>query len=339
MHDQVLEALQSEANVRLVSALRDPRMGFPGENDIRIFIPDLHLLSNARQSDFSYSTNHPEMLAGILDSLVSLRTALKREGKVFVVYQLGDYLDLWREEPTGMEDPKTADRIVRSNRKVAGALTRLGFRLLLGNHDFDLYRTFPAWERRYFLTGPNQPKPEGVVLHGDIFDIVERLPDQLSRWAVYVFGPYHTATDYDLGEMKEIVRKAHRGRNYKHYIGEEGTVDVLATDGAIPPEWNVRREGNAGAELGFLDTAFTMCDQINRAQDQHLHLVVCGHTHAAKIAVREINANEIFTIMDCGAWIENCINVSDGSKVPNAQIGVLCNNDARIYQLAPKSES
>ncbi len=338
MHDRVLETLQSIAQVRLVASLRDDRIGFPGEDDIRIFIPDLHLLSATRQKDFSYSVNHRELLAKLLRSLVRVRKQAKKEGKVFVVYQLGDYLDLWREEPTGMEDPKTAERILRSNKKIAEGFAKLKFRLILGNHDFELYRAYPAWERRYFLTSPTQPKPEGVVLHGDVFDLVEALPDELSRLAVYFLGPYHTATDYDLGKMKQLIRQAHRGRSYANYIHssvDEGTVETQGTDGQIPAQWNVQREGEANAQLSFLETAHTMCSEINSTYDQHLHLVVCGHTHAAKIVVKEFGDNELFTLMDCGAWIENCHDASDSSELPNAQIGVLCNNDARIYQLTP----
>jgi hypothetical protein len=45
MHDRLLDALMSIANVRLVSSLRDERLGFPDPKDLRVFIPDLHLIT------------------------------------------------------------------------------------------------------------------------------------------------------------------------------------------------------------------------------------------------------------------------------------------------------
>lgn len=64
-------------------------------------------------------------------------------------------------------------------------------------------------------------------------------------------------------------------------------------------------------------------------------VAVIGHTHHARIAIRETKTGELFTLIDCGAWIENCLAEGDASPMPNAQIAALSANEARIYQLQP----
>jgi len=43
-------------------------------------------------------------------------------------------------------------------------------------------------------------------------------------------------------------------------------------------------------------------------------------------------------LIDCGAWIEECIADGDEGPSPNAQIAALGANEARIYQLSPLSD-
>jgi UDP-2,3-diacylglucosamine pyrophosphatase LpxH len=59
--------------------------------------------------------------------------------------------------------------------------------------------------------------------------------------------------------------------------------------------------------------------------------MVIGHTHHARIVTREENG-DFFALIDCGAWIEH-YKGDDGQPHENAQIGVICGNNARIYQL------
>ena len=68
--------------------------------------------------------------------------------------------------------------------------------------------------------------------------------------------------------------------------------------------------------------------------------MVIGHTHHARIVVDERSEKDggskrgFFALVDCGAWLEEG-NLA-GKIVHNAQIGVLYDNDVRIYQLSPK---
>ena len=338
MHDRILDGLRSVANVWLVASLRDDRINFPSATDARVFIPDLHLLSKKKAGDYSYSTNEPTLLATVLKKLVALRDEARGRGQTFVVYQLGDYLDLWREAPTSMDEPQTIERILRDQGPIVEAFTKLKFRLVLGNHDYELHRAFPAWDRRYYLTMEGQGSPRGVVVHGDVFDWVEDLPDAINRWAVYMLGPYAAASDYDLGDLKEMMRRTHSHRAYKRWIkppAHLGTVEKRDTDSPIPDRWNVRQEGVGGADTGFLAKAHQLCGEVNTAYQQDLRFVVCGHTHQAKIAVRNVRGGGLFTLMDCGGWIGTCSDGTGRLKMGNAQIGILHRNEARIYQLGP----
>src|SRR5690349_3048451 len=96
MHERLLEALLSVAGVRLVAALRHEQLGFPGDNDLRVFIPDVHLLSAERRAVYRYGTNHEDLLVSVVKKLIEVKQSAAA-GETIEVYQIGDYLDLWRE--------------------------------------------------------------------------------------------------------------------------------------------------------------------------------------------------------------------------------------------------
>src|SRR6266404_723106 len=174
MHDRLLNALLSVANVRLVAALRDDRLGFPNDKDLRIFIPDIHLISEKRRKEgkFLYATNFTDLLTGVAGELINLKAGAL-DGETIVVYQLGDFLDLWREASGADDQLDVAARIKDDHQDLVLALLddNLNARFLLGNHDFDLYRwpDYTAWERRYYLPDTAQAPPSVILLHGDIF--------------------------------------------------------------------------------------------------------------------------------------------------------------------------
>ena len=80
--------------------------------------------------------------------------------------------------------------------------------------------------------------------------------------------------------------------------------------------------------------------KVNKKTGYQLGLAIIGHTHDARIAVDDTNKDKPFILLDCGAWVKKSkALVKEGTdyvekEVFNAQIGVLCNNDARIYQLS-----
>ena len=345
MHERLLATLESVARVKLVSSLRDDRLGFANANDLRIFIHDLHLISERRRvrGGFRYATNHTDLLTTVVNALTQLK-ATAAAGEIIEVYQLGDFLDLWREADGADDQVDVASTNKDDHEDLVSALMdrRLRTRFLLGNHDFDLYRwpAYTAWERRYYLPD-NAALPTSVVLlHGDIFDWVESLPDAVQDVFVYLFAPNVTAVDHRLGDMISLIRQSHGDRKYRTYIQAQqpstiGRVRENSVD-EIPERWNVQTlDSSPPQNLLYLNSAYECCKRANQQYQMNLKVAVIGHTHHARIAVRETDDGGLFTPMDCGAWIENCIADGDESPSLNAQIGVLSASEARIYQLAP----
>jgi UDP-2,3-diacylglucosamine pyrophosphatase LpxH len=343
MHERLLDILQSRADVRLVSALRNPQLGMPNPKDIRIFIPDLHLISEKRRIEggFTYGTNHTDLLTRVVTALGGWK-AQAAPDEVVEVYQIGDFLDLWREAATTDESPEVPARIKDDHQELVLALLdrRLKTHFLLGNHDFDLYRwpDYAAWERRYYIPDDGT----GILLlHGDYFDWVERLPEAVKEIFVNLFAARVPATTYVLGKMRALTIQMHAGRSYRNYIRAAQPAPIgavrLLRDRDIPPEWNVQRAGVSDAEsLKFLDLARQECLKANQQFGLNIRVAVIGHTHHARIAVEETDNGGLFTLIDCGAWIEDCQAQGDAAPAPNAQIAALAANEARIYQLAPK---
>jgi hypothetical protein len=107
----------------------------------------------------------------------------------------------------------------------------------------------------------------------------------------------------------------------------------------VPANYNLQRPTDPTATkagLAFLDEACTECVQANAASGTKLRMVIIGHTHHARIAVKPMPDGTPFALVDIGAWIENCSERDGGPPIPNAQITVLSANQVRIYQLAPK---
>ena len=249
MHERLLASLESVADVRLVAALRHERLGFPNGKDLRVFIGDVHLISEKRliEGEFTYATNHPKLLTSVVAALAELRSQAAQDETV-EVYQLGDFLDLWREAPRPDQQPDVPARIKDDHEDLITAFLdrRLRAHFLLGNHDLDLYQwpDYAGWERRYYLP---DAAPGVIVLHGDYFDWVERLPASIKEIFVYLFAPRVAANDYMLGRMRALSLQSHAGRDYRRQIrlaqaAPIGPLRAPRADG-IPAEWNVQREG------------------------------------------------------------------------------------------------
>jgi len=345
MHDRLLDALLSVAKVRLVAALRDDRLGFPNDKDLRIFIPDIHLISEKRrrEGNFIYASNYTDLLTTVARKLADLK-AQAAANETIAVYQLGDFLDMWREASGADDQLDVAARIKDDHEELVLALLddNLNAQFLLGNHDFDLYRwpDYTAWNRRYYLPDTSNAPPSVILLHGDIFDWVELLPDKIQDVFVFLFAPRVQPNEHNLGKMRDLVVQSHGSRSYRSYIqnSEPATLGAVQTGepDTIPGRWNIQTAGSSPAQnLKFLESAYKCCAKANVDYDMDLRVAVIGHTHHARIATRETDAGGLFTLIDCGAWIENCIADGDANPMPNAQVAALCANEARIYQLGP----
>src|SRR5881397_854607 len=210
MHDELLQEFSAVASkVHLVAALRDDRLAFGSPDDARIFLPDMHIVTRATRQKYSYGTNDMDLLADVLVRLGAYKA--RAQGRTVAVFQIGDFLDLWREEPLASARSDAATRIVDNHPRLMNAIfsPALKARFLLGNHDLDLawWPNFTAWERRYYLPNRGSTLATGIALHGDIFDWVEALPDALNHFFVYFFSPLKSANDHDLFDVKNLVTR------------------------------------------------------------------------------------------------------------------------------------
>jgi UDP-2,3-diacylglucosamine pyrophosphatase LpxH len=357
MHKQLLGYLSRVADIYLVSRLKNQRLGFPSKNDIRIFFPDIHLLSRERNKDFKYGTSYPDLLAKVARELKNFRNEMT-DDKTSSIYQLGDFLDLWRETPEYWSVGGTSDRweasvqqILDDNVAIINSLRDpdLGTKFILGNHDYDLHwlPSFAEWRLRYYFPLDQSDLSKGasaVALHGDIFSGLEKkIPDWLQYLAVNLFGPAVTKPKpRDLGELRDVIIKDHSKSLYTDYIQQPAPSDFKdlfpAQSRSLPGRYNVSEKGTGNEkELEYLKEAKDFCSGINEDFKWNIQLAFIGHTHNARIAVDETEG-QFFALVDCGAWIEQCKGLlEDQEKVMDcAQIGVLSDNDARIYQLVPK---
>jgi UDP-2,3-diacylglucosamine pyrophosphatase LpxH len=284
----------------------------------------MHVVSAATRAKYDYGTNDQALLTRVLRRVRSLKAA---GGRTIALYQVGDFLDLWREEPTSSARSDAASRIVADHPELMGALFdgALKARFLLGNHDVDLawWSNFLAWERRYFLPPRGSLKASGMALHGDVFDWVEFLPDAFNRFFVYFFSPLSGAADHDLKEVKTIIERSNSHRDFSRQIAGTATLGTLR-DVTATSSHNL-------SQHAFLDPARAAAKKANQLAGLDLRFMVIGHTHQARIAVHD-DSDGFFALVDCGAWLENGRD-SSGRLFPNQQITVLSENEFRIYQL------
>ena len=375
MHNEFLRQLGQIADIYLVARLKDDRLGFPFARDLRVFIPDLHIISRFRQQEFGYkyNTNYNSHESDLLPALVQELIKFKRQIIVenegiaeedkrrFEVYQLGDFLDLWRETDTPWKTRPAkwrghVNRMIESNAVLYDAFLdeTLHTNFILGNHDFDLNR-IPGFSHRWrFLRHwlvDEQEVPVVGVLHGDLFSWVERLPDSIQQFFVHHFSPQIPK------QIRKQIVNSHIGSNflifktynkYKEYImqKEAPVFAEFPLKNGLPPgsEYNVKRApAGSKEELKYLTDAKKYFSAVNQRDNFKVRMAVMGHTHYSRIAVDD-SGGEFFSLVDCGAWVKFhwAVVQEEGEvkRIPmdNAQVGVLCDNDVRIYQLNPKAQ-
>jgi UDP-2,3-diacylglucosamine pyrophosphatase LpxH len=361
MHDKFLERLIQCSDVYLLARLKDNRLAYEYPDDLRIFIPDLHLISSDREKKYKYTTNYQDLLKELMKKIKAFKTDPANNGKTIGVYQLGDFLDLWRQTPhywgitEFTEEWEEAVQTIMDDKKDIIKLFQdpaLKVNFLLGNHDFDLHNLagFSDWNLKYYF--PVDPINGASVgaLHGDLFSLFEKvMPDMFQYLIVYGLGPLKKPSTHYLGEIRKKVIKRYKGRNFSHYIQQRTPPvldslikiqeDQLSLDNYIGDDnFNVKKAGQTDdRNVRFLKESKELYSRINEELQWNLNTAVLAHTHHPRIAIDE-RGGEFFSVIDCGGWITKAQAIIDGDKKTfrNAQIGVLHNNDARIYQLFPK---
>lgn len=337
LHDRLLEALLKAPNVSdvlFVARLEDPRIAYNDTKQVRVFIPDFHLLTKKDERRYRYGFNAKDRMIGVLKALKSFRKGLTPDESL-TVYHLGDFVDLWRQ---GSDD---ATKILTEHFDIFGHLTgspsALNAWFLLGNHDLDLADRggFRVWNRRYYFP---MSDPRVLLVHGDVFDWVERFPEIFKSLFVYMFGPLHDANAYQFETLKKVVKQAHGKKQYKQCIQAEDhdIATCISAAGGVPDSpFNVTTVTDPDDTTGhdFLPPAHESVQRIKADFNLNLTTVVIGHTHHARLTVYDGGAGKFMVLMDCGAWIENYKTPADPQPKASAQIGVMAGNDCRIYQI------
>ncbi len=366
IHTAFLEHLLQIAHVQLVSRLKDERLDFSFTHDVRIFIPDIHLLSQYRRKTFKYGTNYSPLLGPLAEELIQFKKSVSEKGAQVTVYQLGDFFDVWRETPIYLSKDKFAEGTATAVQKIAEDHQVLYERLfgpelnvhfVLGNHDFDVHylEDFISAELRYYFPFSAQINPMAIALHGGIFDKRERsLSEAVKHAAVYYLGPSVKDRILDLTEIRDYIATDHGDKDYTDHIRHATPPDLgeslrLKDESLLVHEhlgnnnYNVFTPDQPDLpekDLVFFPQAKEFAAAINAETGWDIHLVVCGHTHHARIVIDDRSPSQggfksgFFALVDCGAWIEE--GRLDGEVVPNAQIAILYNNEVRIYQLTPR---
>jgi len=365
-HALFVQHMLRVAHVQLVSRLKDDRLDFPHAHDIRVFIPDVHLLSRDKAKAYNYGTNYIPLLSSLAGELIEFKESSSEKGAQVTVYQLGDFFDLWRETPTYLSRNKLAEGTATAVQKMAEDHQvlyerlfgpELNIQLVLGNHDFDLHylEDFIGAELRYYFPFHSEGNPVAVALHGATFDSRERrLSDAIKHMAVHYLGPYVHDRVLDLTPIRELMVENHGENEYTDHIQRpqpsglgrshpmEGE-DLIQKNELGDENHNVLSPGDPNLpeqDLVFFPQARQFASLINEETGWNIRFVVCGHTHFARIVVDDRSQSQggtkggFFALVDCGAWIEECS--LDGEIVPNAQIAIMYDNDIRIYQLSPK---
>ncbi len=327
-HEFFLEGMKGIPSIEAVKGVArvfDERIGNSIKHRIYIFFPDLHIVSRKkREKRFDYGFNHERLFVDLLKKLLELRSS--QSNYEIVVVQMGDFVDLWREKT---KDP---GKILSDFQGVRDYLygmpggESLQASFILGNHDVGIVKVpdmSPYWSFRLFL--PDDGPLKTYVTHGDVFDWIEKLPDSLQEWAVYLLTPKTERPVKKFNKLAKLIKKKSQQTDPTRIYQIEALEDVKAT-GLIDkiPYMKTHK---------YLESCFERTEEMNRNPNVNLTSAVIAHTHEPAITLLD-EGESFFVMMDCGSWQGKYQEPGSDPKA-NCQIGVICGNDFRIYQLDP----
>ncbi|MDQ5870860.1 MAG: hypothetical protein M3547_01455 [Acidobacteriota bacterium] len=352
-HGLFLEKLLQQFRIALVNRYADDALGFDADPQLRVFIPDLHWITQERADKYPY---YQFVSKKVFADLIRLL----RDIENLEVFQTGDRLDFWRMcEPREMTSDEIYDLILgdSSVRDMNQGLVDVGAKIVYGNHDKPLstlrnHPHEPAREDQYL-----EPGGRFFITHGHIWDQIERLPDSV-QWEIVRIAVRHRAQTRDVGPFREDpLRSVHSGRLLRRGSLDRNIPIVLPRPGgAVPLERPADVAGiphayvpvdwcDDGAQSGINDFHKTsgviaFGDAVRseaRKQGKKCRLFVMAHTHTPRIMVdrHPIGGGPLVT-MDCGAWLEKS-TIRGRAKEPSRHIGVQYGNDVRVYQLSERS--
>jgi hypothetical protein len=363
-HDEIISSMLEVLNpprgeIRLLGRVNDPLLSNPSEKEVFFFIPDLHLISPERQRRFGkYGFNYQDerLLLQLLQKLAELGESWTISGNnKLITIQLGDFYDMWREF-SGIADPGAVKD--DSNGELRDILYRGRYRgkpclkstMILGNHD--TRNGIPLQEVGSQLKAFNRTdddRPFLFMTHGDAFDILEiTVPEPIKEFAVYFVGDQTPVNKYPIGNWGKTSGKINKTLGDldaaitmpEHLLSQPGYAPKVLPGQLLPDTFCHEISSLDEADNRFFKKMYESIDiaKENNMPGQYVRIIAMGHTHhASMILCRPADNSRPMVLMDVGAWIEKCQYslADDGGTVtePSAQLGVICGNDARIYQI------
>jgi UDP-2,3-diacylglucosamine pyrophosphatase LpxH len=367
-HVEILQALEVlfPSNVFLLARLADPTLSLSGDLSAHVFIPDTHIVPNDDIKRWPGAVLTPSrfaVLAKVLDALDGLR---QRDATV-TVWQLGDFVDLWRigENPIKsinrrlkMVSDDWGDVVSRFDRSAELSIQRL-----FGNHDEDLKQLPGIAERVILPLDPgDHASNDMLVTHGHQYDPIEDLPEALKEH--FMRGFTERVTPY----TQDLVLSANPHwmpqPDYSFTPPPQPAADNrsaylcfdLTAHNRVPleaPAWNLQE-----VKLCWHPDANPLETEVNRwnkwQDDRHpalwdraklraedaggagyqVALVVVGHTHQPRLIRGRQPDGQPIVLMDCGGWIgPRYLAPGFDGPIHCCTVGVRVGGDLRIYQL------
>jgi UDP-2,3-diacylglucosamine pyrophosphatase LpxH len=336
-HDQVFDHFHAEiAGVSLVSRYADPALGLP-EGGADVFLPDCHILSAADAAQYPRSCfRQGQALEAFLFSLLRLKQAQAAAGNEVRVWHVGDVVDEWRSLQPGGPGPRI-DGICAAFPTIFDLLTRsdgLDAEILAGNHDFQLH-LLPQWNKARFRVVGTAQHGQMMVLHGDVFDWIESLPDPVQAFVVRLARSYASPTHPLSAQTQAEAVKAVNAKMVKADVPTGKPHPALgASPTAHPAGPGVAAQNVIDGDhvkTLFFEAALKLPKELN-SQGFNIRLMVIGHTHFARIVRGAQGGGAPFVLMDCGAWVDKCVLPGEDKPVLCAQFAVRIGNELRVYQ-------
>lgn len=325
--------------VSLVSRLSDPALELPGGR-VHLFIPDCHLISNRDAPSYpNWGFVQGEDLRLCLEALRQMKEESPRELRV---WHLGDLFDIWRARG-GQSQAQELNLITADHAEIVdllryGAPDGVKAYMIAGNHDYALFE-LAEWRAARFRIIENEDPDAGdiMVLHGDLFEWIERLPDDLQALAVR-FATWHSSGRKDLYNDADTVTFANARLTRDDSPIGVGLAELTVDDGATgaPADAMNVIDGDGGDPKDENKKFFAAARELAvamRARGYNIRLMVIGHTHWARIVRGSDEGGSPFVLLDAGAWIGKCRLSPTAPWVQSAQLGVVVGDELRIYQL------
>jgi UDP-2,3-diacylglucosamine pyrophosphatase LpxH len=369
-HADVLTALQAvcppvktrpETGVSLVARFKRDDLGL-AELGTFVFTTDWHLVPRGTETEWPdgrVCTHPADRFSELVGSLASLTDGT--DEPALTVYQLGDMVDIWRSLTP---DESPADRVNAVMEKYESPIKAMredldaGF--LFGNHDGQVKKGAPPWLKPAIKEKDVMVCPKSMgrfkqalyLMHGHQFSGVEGLPEALKEAGCRLERrtrgrPPKTTTTPTPGPGNYVVEGTGEAFGEDEYLNARlrpGNLLPMADD-EIYPRARAYQEPispipghSPGNTEGFgLERFFFFARQRSWAESsetERVSVMVIGHTHVPRITYGARQDGSLFVLMDCGSWRgSKKLSQRMPVEVLNAQVGVIAENDLRIYQL------